>query len=102
MCGSTELRNEMIQAIIFTLAYSILSMIISLPFDIFSTFVIEEKWGFNKTTGKIFFCDQMKGLLITAVLSAILIPLLLWIIDISGSALVPNLISFTVIILLFF
>jgi STE24 endopeptidase len=36
--------------------------ILSLPFSIYSTFVIEERFGFNKTTSKTFVLDMMKGL----------------------------------------
>lgn len=36
--------------------------ILSLPFSIYSTFVIEERFGFNKTTPKTFVLDQLKGL----------------------------------------
>lgn len=36
--------------------------ILSLPFSIYSTFVIEEKFGFNKTTPKTFVLDLLKGL----------------------------------------
>ncbi len=42
--------------------------IISLPFGIYATFVIEERFGFNKTTPKIFMTDLLKGLLLSIVL----------------------------------
>ena len=42
--------------------------IISLPFGIYATFVIEERFGFNKTTPKIFMTDLLKGLLLSMVL----------------------------------
>lgn len=48
--------------------------ILSLPFNIYSTFVIEEKFGFNKTTPKIFIADVTKGLLLTVALG---VPLLM-------------------------
>lgn len=41
--------------------------IISLPFSIYSTFVIEERFGFNKTNAKTFIADRLKGLLLTVV-----------------------------------
>ena len=40
-------------------------MIISMPFSIYSTFVIEERFGFNKTTVKIFISDRLKGILLS-------------------------------------
>ncbi|MFQ5639850.1 MAG: M48 family metallopeptidase, partial [bacterium] len=42
--------------------------IISLPFSLYSTFVIEERFGFNKTTPKTFVLDMLKGLLLAIVL----------------------------------
>jgi STE24 endopeptidase len=52
----------------------IIRSIISLPFSVYSTFVIEERFGFNKTTPKIFIIDILKGLLLSIVLG---VPLLL-------------------------
>ncbi|HKL17017.1 MAG TPA: M48 family metallopeptidase [Patescibacteria group bacterium] len=47
--------------------------IIDLPFQAYFTFVIEEKYGFNKTTVKTFFLDLLKSLLISIVLGAIVL-----------------------------
>ena len=44
------------------------SSLLSLPFSIYSTFVIEEKFGFNKTTVKTFILDMIKGLLLSLIL----------------------------------
>jgi STE24 endopeptidase len=44
------------------------SDILTTPFSYYSTFVIEEKFGFNKTTRKTFFFDKIKGWLMMAVL----------------------------------
>ena len=46
----------------------LLKSILSLPFSIYSTFVIEERFGFNKTTVRTFIADLMKGLLLAVVL----------------------------------
>ncbi|MCD8480736.1 MAG: M48 family peptidase, partial [Candidatus Cloacimonetes bacterium] len=58
-----------IQTIIFTLILMLLSTLQSLPFSIYSTFVIEEKFGFNKTTPKTFVLDIFKNLLLGLVIS---------------------------------
>ena len=47
--------------------------IISIPFSIYSTFVIEQKFGFNKTTIGLFISDKFKGYAIFIVLGAIII-----------------------------
>jgi len=53
--------------------------LLSLPFQIYDTFVIEERFGFNKTTPKTFAIDQIKGLILAVVLGAPLLALVLWI-----------------------
>lgn len=45
-----------------------IKMILSLPFSIYSTFVIEERFGFNKTTPKIFITDLLKGTALSIVI----------------------------------
>jgi len=42
--------------------------LLTLPFSIYSTFVIEERFGFNRTTPKIFFLDRVRGLFLALVL----------------------------------
>ena len=52
--------------------------IISTPFSIYKTFVIEEKFGFNKTTVKTFIIDKLKGLLMMALLGGSILALIIW------------------------
>ncbi len=71
-------RNLQIGFVFTGLVYSgiliLARSILSLPFNIYLTFVIEEKFGFNKTTPKIFIADVTKGLLLTVALG---VPLLM-------------------------
>jgi STE24 endopeptidase len=71
-------RNWQLGSIFTGLVYIVILVlirsIISLPFSIYSTFVIEEKFDFNKTTPKIFITDILKGILLSIVLG---VPLLL-------------------------
>ena len=53
--------------------------LLTLPFQIYDTFVIEEKFGFNKTTPKTFAVDQIKGLVLGVALGAPLLAMVLWI-----------------------
>jgi len=55
-------------------------VVYSIPFQIFKTFWIEEKYGFNKTTARTFVIDQVKGFLLGAIFISILVPCLLWVI----------------------
>ena len=48
-------------------------MIISIPISYYSTFVIEERFGFNKTTLKTFFIDLVKGTLMSLIIGGILL-----------------------------
>jgi STE24 endopeptidase len=62
----------------------IASQILSLPFSIYSTFVIEEKYGFNRTTVRTFIMDRLKGLLLTALLGVPLLAVILWFFQVAG------------------
>jgi STE24 endopeptidase len=63
---------------------AIASDILSLPFSIYRTFIIEEKFGFNKTTAKTFILDKLKGYLLMIVIGGILLSLLVKIFQITG------------------
>jgi STE24 endopeptidase len=65
--------------IFFFLAFGLISMIISLPQSLYSTFIVEEKYGFNKTTMKTFILDRLKGLIIGLIIGVPLLALILWI-----------------------
>lgn len=58
--------------------------IISLPFSLYSTFVIEEKFGFNKTTLQTFFIDLFKSLLLGTIIGLPILALLLLFFDSFG------------------
>jgi len=61
------------------------STIISLPFSIYDTFVIEEKYGFNKTTTKTFVLDKIKGILLSLIIGGGLFALILWFYHLTAS-----------------
>lgn len=64
-----------VSMVFFGLIY-LLMFIIELPFSYYSTFVIEEKYGFNKTTFATFVTDKIKSLILTAIIGG----LILWVI----------------------
>jgi STE24 endopeptidase len=65
-------------ALIFFGVIMFASSIITMPFSYYKTFVIEEKFGFNKTTKKTFVLDKIKGLLMMAVLGGGILSLIIW------------------------
>ena len=64
---------------------SFANTLLSLPFSIYSTFVIEKKFVFNKTTVKTFVTDLIKGLLLTLIIGAPLLMAVLWFFETMGS-----------------
>ena len=78
-------QSESIQALIFMGALMGANQIISIPFSYYSTFVIEEKFGFNTTSKKLFFIDTIKGLVIGALIGGGLLFLLGFLIEKMGS-----------------
>ena len=80
----------------FSVMVALIDSMLNLPFSIYSTFVIEEKYGFNKMTPGIFIGDQIKKFIIILVIYAAIIPLILWIIAISGPTLVLNLAAISI------
>lgn len=76
--------NQIILALAFFGFLGIASDILSLPFQWYGTFVIEEKYGFNKTTVKTFITDKLKGYALGAVLGGALLSALLYLIETIG------------------
>lgn len=71
--------NPIWLALLFFGVIMLASSIISLPFSYYSTFVIEEKYGFNRTTLKTFILDLIKGGLLGMLIGGGLLALLIWI-----------------------
>ncbi len=60
------------------------STLIGIPFSVYQTFVIEERFGFNKTTPRTFVLDQVKGLLLGAFIGGLLLALIVWFYNWAG------------------
>ncbi len=78
------LHNDISLALVFFGVLMLTSDLLTLPFQWHSTFVIEEKYGFNKTTVKIFITDKLKGYLLGAVIGGLLIAVLITLIQKIG------------------
>ncbi len=70
-----------LQGLVFLGILIILSTLLDIPFKIYDTFVIEERYNFNKTTAKTFVLDIIKGLILTAILGVPIFSLILWFFD---------------------
>jgi STE24 endopeptidase len=70
--------NPIIVGLIFFGIIMIASDLINTPFSYYKTFVIEEKFGFNKTTKKLFILDKIKGLVMSIILGGGIIALIIW------------------------
>lgn len=81
----TYSNNPIIIALIFFGIIMIGSDIITTPFSYYSTFVIEEQFGFNKTTKKLFFIDKVKGWLMMAIIGGGILALIIWFYQLIGS-----------------
>jgi len=72
-------ENVILAGLIFLGALFLAQNLISLPFDWYETFVIEQKFGFNKSTPATFLADRAKGLALAALLGLPLLAGILWI-----------------------
>lgn len=82
--GWTQADDEIKISLIFLGLITVVGTITSLPFEIYSTFQIEKKHGFNKQTYGLFFTDKIKSLILTSVIGGPFIALLLKIIKAGG------------------
>ncbi len=70
--------NPVLTGLLYIGILALASGILALPFSIYSTFVIEEKFGFNRTTALTFVMDRLKALLLSIALGGPLLALVLW------------------------
>jgi STE24 endopeptidase len=71
--------------IIFFAALSLFQGLFSLPFSYYKTFVIEQRYGFNTSTLKVWITDILKGTVVTAIIGGVLLSSLLLLIAHGGS-----------------
>ena len=76
--------SYVLQGLLFIGVIYFLQDIISLPFSIYHTFVIEERFGFNKTTASLFIIDKIKGYAIFVVLGSLVITPILYFFYVYG------------------
>ncbi|MBF8252313.1 MAG: STE24 endopeptidase [Actinobacteria bacterium] len=74
-----RIENDLFETIVFVGILIVVSSLISIPGRYYSTFIIEEKYGFNKTTKKLFITDSVKQLLLSLLIGLPLLYLIAWI-----------------------
>ena len=76
-------NDPILQSLIFFGLIFVVNDIISMPFSWYDTFVIEERFGFNKMTPSLFVMDKLKSYAITAILGGGLLYLIMWIYNLT-------------------
>lgn len=76
--------GNLLTTLIFFAIIGSIGWIVSLPFSIWSTFVIEAKYGFNRTTPRLFVIDSIKSIMISALVGGSLLALITWIFHSTG------------------
>jgi STE24 endopeptidase len=77
--------GALVSSLLFFGLIFIASDIVSTPFDWYRTFVIEEKYGFNKMTPATFFADKLKGYALSILIGGLLMFVFLWMVYRMGS-----------------
>ncbi|KAJ2759759.1 zinc metalloprotease, partial [Coemansia nantahalensis] len=75
---------EIAHSVLFFVAATAVSTVLSLPFDVYSTFVVERKHGFNKQTWGLFVSDAVKSFLLVVIFGGPLVAVFLWVIGVAG------------------
>ncbi|MFW5777856.1 MAG: M48 family metallopeptidase [Bacteroidota bacterium] len=77
-------ENPILMALLFFGIIGLASDILSTPFDLYDTFVIEEKYGFNRTTPKTYALDKIKGWILAILLGGGILALFVWFYRFAG------------------
>ena len=71
--------NNIVLALLFFGILMIISDLLFLPFSLYDTFVIEQRYGFNTTTVATFMGDKLKGWLLSIIIGGTLLSLVMWV-----------------------
>lgn len=94
LLGGLDLLNQvtlnwmgegMGQQIMLVVSFSLIGGLIGLPLSLFQTFGVEQRFGFNNTTPKLWVSDMLKGLLVGMVLGLPILWLVLWLMQAGGT-----------------
>ncbi|KAF4160870.1 hypothetical protein CNMCM6936_008628 [Aspergillus lentulus] len=82
----SRFQGEISQTLLFIFGFNLISTILSLPISYYNTFVLEEKFGFNKQTLKLWVTDMLKGQMLGIVLGTPIISAVLKIVQKTGNS----------------
>jgi STE24 endopeptidase len=71
--------GNIVNTLVFFGVVTLVAQLVSLPFSIWKTFVIEEKYGFNKTTPITFFLDLIKSTFLSFIIGGAILAIITWI-----------------------
>ncbi|MDR0579055.1 MAG: M48 family metallopeptidase [Campylobacteraceae bacterium] len=74
-------EGGIIESVIFVMSFIVINYILTLPFDIYSTFVQDKKFGFSTIDAKTYLLDSIKSAVIFLILGGLIIALISWIIS---------------------
>ena len=77
--------GDMAYQLALVAAFGVIGGLLELPFDLYATFRIEQQFGFNRTTLRLFLLDMVKGVAVGMVIGLPLLALILWIMQATGS-----------------
>ncbi len=78
------LGEGMGQQVALVVSFTLIGSLIGLPLSLYQTFGIEQRFGFNNTTAKLWVSDMLKGLLVGMVLGLPILWLVLWLMQAGG------------------
>lgn len=79
-----SLSNLHMTGVLFCLAVGLIFSLASLPVDSYSTFAIESRFGFNKTTVSLYFSDKLKGVVLGILIGGPFLFVVLWLMQATG------------------
>lgn len=78
------LGTGMIQQLVLLACFAVISGLLDLPFSLYTTFVVEERFGFNKITWKLWLGDLLKSAVLGALIGLPIAALILWLMGAAG------------------
>ena len=73
-----------LNGIIFCFGIGLIFSLAGLPVDLYATFGLEERFGFNKTTWRLYLSDKLKGILLGVIVGAPVLMVVFWLMDKAG------------------